>query len=244
MLHLSLLEEGFDLEHRGRLHRNLCLRPLGFGNGDEVTKSRKWLLSGSPPDIITQIYTSRYNDSESQHLKRIVLKRTPSELSTHCLRSVARTVPGGDAPEAEAQRGGKVEVPTPDTSFSLPERLGGVVLGAFTTLSCSGGRGRTRSCWLEGPWLRHRLGDVANSFMRARPSERRGMFAPRATARAIFRPTQRKQLNKQGLWRVSVGHNDRTSVCRTDARTVKLRMVGISSYAPASSFSNRHDSAG
>ncbi|CAK9080133.1 Uncharacterized protein SCF082_LOCUS38220 [Durusdinium trenchii] len=31
---------------------------------------------------------------------------------------------GGDAPEAEAQRGGKVEVPTPDTSFSLPEMVG------------------------------------------------------------------------------------------------------------------------
>ncbi|CAK9083439.1 unnamed protein product [Durusdinium trenchii] len=52
---------------------------------------------------------------------------------------------GGDAPDDEAQRGGKVEVPTPDTNFSLPEMVG---ISSYAPASKFSNR-RLTSLWLN-----------------------------------------------------------------------------------------------
>ncbi|CAK9062645.1 Uncharacterized protein SCF082_LOCUS32595, partial [Durusdinium trenchii] len=52
----------------------------------------------------------------------------------------------GDAPDDEAQRGGKVEVPTPDTNFSLPERMVGI--SSYAPASKFSNR-RLTSLWLN-----------------------------------------------------------------------------------------------
>eukprot|EP00913_Durusdinium_trenchii_P009323 g8761.t1 len=56
---------------------------------------------------------------------------------------------GGDAPDDEAQRGGKVEVPTPDTNFSLPEMVG---ISSYAPASKFSNR-RLTSLWLNVIWI-------------------------------------------------------------------------------------------